>query len=51
MDEMLAAARVPGERGSRLGALYAERCYKLAAEDYAAVGELERRIAAVRAEA
>jgi len=51
VDEMLAAAREPGERGSRLGALYAERCYKLAAEDYAAVGELERRIAAVQAEA
>lgn len=47
--ELLAAAREPGPRGQRLSELYAERCYKLAAEEYAEVAELERRIDDARA--
>jgi hypothetical protein len=43
-DELLAAAQERGERGGALSSLFVERCYKLAAQDYAAVAEIERRI-------
>ena len=42
-----AAAQDLSERGATLAKLYIERCYKLLAEDYAAVEALERQIAAV----
>jgi hypothetical protein len=45
--ELIRAAADPGERGARLAELLLQRCFKLADEDYAAVGELERQIAAV----
>jgi hypothetical protein len=43
---VLEAAKDPSERGARLCQLYIERCYKLLAEDFRAVGELEKRIGA-----
>lgn len=45
VPELMAAARRPGPSGRELCELYVERCYKLAAEDYAAVADIERRIA------
>ena len=44
--DLLAAARQPGPTGDRLLSLYVERCYKLAAEDYAELERLDREIAA-----
>lgn len=43
---LLAAAQQPGPIGDRLLALYVERCYKLAAEDYTELERLDREIAA-----
>jgi hypothetical protein len=45
--DLIRAAAEPGERGARLAELYLQRCFKLVDEDYAAVGEIERQIAAV----
>lgn len=39
IDELVEAASLPGERGSRLAQLYLERCYRLSDQAY---GELER---------
>jgi len=50
VDELLVAAQDPSSQGRLLAELYVQRCYKLAGEDYAAVAELEQRIAAARAE-
>lgn len=44
LDELLEAARDTSERGTKLAQLYLERCYKLAAEDYAALKETEQAI-------
>ncbi len=38
-DELVQAASLPGERGSRLAQLYLERCYRLSDQAY---GDLER---------
>jgi hypothetical protein len=46
-NELIEAAANPDERGARLAELLLQRCFKLVDEDYAAVGELERQIAAV----
>ena len=43
--ELIQAARSTDPRGGQLAQLYVERCYKLADEDYAALAELDRRIA------
>lgn len=45
--EVLAAARVPGERGQRLAQLHLERCYKLYNEDYLDLERIDREIDAV----
>jgi hypothetical protein len=45
LADLLAAARRPDASGARLLELYVERCYKLAAESYAELEELDRRIA------
>ncbi len=44
VSRIIGVAKDPSERGGRLAQLYVERCYKLLDEDYAAVGDLERRI-------
>jgi hypothetical protein len=44
-SELIAAARRPDASGARLLELYVERCYKLAAEDYAELQRLDREIA------
>jgi hypothetical protein len=44
-DELVAAARSSAE----LAQLFIERCYKLVDEDYAALADIDRRIAALRA--
>jgi len=45
--DLVRAAAEAGDRGARLTELLLQRCFKLVEEDYAAVGELERQIAAV----
>ncbi|MCL6648317.1 MAG: hypothetical protein K6U89_08295 [Chloroflexi bacterium] len=50
IEDYLRVATVAGERAGRLTALYIERCYKLAAEDYTEVARIERQIAAAEAE-
>lgn len=45
LDDVLAAARRRSPEGRRLLELYLDRCYKLAAEDYAALERLDREIA------
>jgi hypothetical protein len=44
LPELITAARTEGEPAGHLAQLYVERCYKLAEEDYAALGDLDRRI-------
>lgn len=44
VDELIAAAQQPGEGGWSLAQLYVERAYKIATEDYGAVGPIEERI-------
>jgi len=46
--ELLLAARDPGEHGGRLTELLLQRCYKLAAEEYAALEPLDAEIARLR---
>jgi hypothetical protein len=48
LPELIAAARTEGEPAGRLAQLYVERCYKLAEEDYAALGDLDRQIEEAR---
>lgn len=48
-DQIVAVAETPGDRGSRLTQLYLDRGYKLAAEDYAAVGPIEQQIRDIEA--
>jgi len=45
LELLVAAARAPDERSGQLAQLYVERCYRLAEEDYAALSDLDRRIA------
>lgn len=45
IDDVLAAARHRSPEGRKLLELYLDRCYKLAAEDYAALERLDREIA------
>ena len=45
--ELIKHAADPGERSARLAELFLQRCFRLLDEDYAAVGEIERQIAAV----
>lgn len=44
VGELVAAARRPDETGARLAQLHVERCYKLAAEEYLALGPIEAEI-------
>jgi hypothetical protein len=46
--ELVEAVQDPGARGGRLAELLLQRCYKLAAEEYAALEELDSEIARVR---
>lgn len=47
LDQFLAAAQMPGDRGRRLAELYVERCYHLRNEDYAGLAEVDERIRAL----
>jgi hypothetical protein len=49
--ELIDAARSSDSRAARLAELYLERCYKLADEDYAALGALDDEIEALRKDA
>jgi hypothetical protein len=44
LSELLAAARLEGASGARLLELYLDRCYKLAAEQYAELEQIDRKI-------
>jgi hypothetical protein len=46
--DLIQAARSADEGAGQLVELYIERCYKLADEDYAALADLDRRIAELR---
>jgi hypothetical protein len=48
VDEFVEAARQPGPVGRELATLYLDRCYRLAREDYADLGRIERDIARLR---
>lgn len=43
-DDLIAASQRPGPTGERLAQLYVDRCFKLSAEDYRAVGDIDRQI-------
>jgi hypothetical protein len=43
-EDLINAALVPGERGQRLTELYLTRAYRLLAEDYGALAEIEQQI-------
>jgi hypothetical protein len=51
VTELITAARQPGPDGSRLAELYLERCYKVVAEAYAELEQLDQEIARRRGEA
>src|SRR5207244_11760186 len=44
VQDFIAAATRPGDAGRELAALYLDRCYKLAAEDYGALAGVDREI-------
>lgn len=46
-EQIIAAAQESGDRGSRLTQLYLDRGFKLAAEDYEALGPIEQQIKTV----
>jgi hypothetical protein len=48
LPSFIAAARQSGPAGRQLAALYLDRCYKLASEDYAALAAIDREIARLR---
>ncbi|MFP3880579.1 MAG: hypothetical protein ACLFVA_06465 [Dehalococcoidia bacterium] len=48
MEELLEAIKEPSSYGAELSKLYLDRCYKLAAEDYAGVRETEEAISKLR---
>ena len=43
-EDLINAALIPGERGQRLTELYLTRAYRLLAEDYSALAEIEQQI-------
>jgi hypothetical protein len=49
LSELIQAAQSADQRAGQLAQLYVERCYKLADEDYAALADLDRRIADLQA--
>jgi len=48
VEEFISAATRPGDAGRELAALYLDRCYKLAAEDYGALAGVDRDIQRLR---
>lgn len=50
IDELVTAARIPGGRGQRLADLYLQRAYKLVAEEFDVLAELDAAIVAAQAE-
>jgi hypothetical protein len=48
VEEFIVAATRPGDAGRELAALYLDRCYKLAAEDYGALAGVDREIQRLR---
>ena len=48
VQDFIAAATRPGDAGRELAALYLDRCYKLAAEDYGALAGVDREIQRLR---
>ncbi|HLZ10737.1 MAG TPA: hypothetical protein VKT80_19275 [Chloroflexota bacterium] len=48
VEEFIAAATRPGDAGRELAALYLDRCYKLAAEDYGGLAGVDRDIQRLR---
>jgi hypothetical protein len=46
--ELIEAARSSDAQGAQLAQLFIERCYRLVEEDYAALAELDTRIAQLR---
>ncbi len=50
VEQIVQAARIPGEKGRRLSELHVTRCYKMCEEDYMAVQELEESIRTLEAQ-
>ncbi len=44
VDELIAAAQIPGPRGARLSQLYIDRSYRLSEEDYGSLQAIEEEI-------
>ena len=44
MDDLVAAAQIPGPRGERLSQLYVDRCYRLSDEDYIGLQKIDQEI-------
>ncbi|MBI2955465.1 MAG: hypothetical protein HYY30_14215 [Chloroflexi bacterium] len=44
IDELIEAAQIPGEKGTRLAALYIDRCYRLSNEEYSELARVEAEI-------
>jgi hypothetical protein len=51
VDELIVAARDPGQQNGRLAELLLQRCFKLAAEEYDVLATLDRDIEALRGDA
>jgi hypothetical protein len=49
-EELLRAASLPGEQGSRLSQLYMRRCYLLCDEDYRGLEQVEQQIKELRSQ-
>ena len=49
VPDLIAAARQPGPTGQRLSQLYVDRCYRLAAEDYTSLKQIEEEIRQLQA--
>lgn len=48
INQLIAAARMPGERGTKLADLYIQRCYLLSRQEYEGLRSLEERINALK---
>jgi hypothetical protein len=48
IEDLLEAARTPGDKGGKLAALYVDRCYRLSSEEYAETARIEAEIRALQ---
>lgn len=51
VDDLIRSAQQPGDKGGKLAALYLDRCYRIASEDYRDLEQIDRRIQVLESDA